>query len=331
MKNTGKLTDREWEELASILSEEKGKQSETYNQFTAQDSYDTEKHWKNLNKMSSEKEINVDNAWNKVHARMEESGAPTEARSGRSIFMRSTFMKIAAVSLIFLSLGSVVVYLNRTGTLNKKIVAATGNEQKNLRVLLPDGSNIYLNRNTSLTYRSNFGKQSRKVTLSGEAFFEIESDAVKPFTVDAGKARIKVLGTSFNIITKNIDSAVEVFVKTGQVMLSDSTGIQNLVLDPGYVGTMNSGLSAKNINTDPNYLSWKTGLLVYNGQTLNVVFKDLKRVYDMEIKADDPGILDIPWTIQIDNVTQDTIIRLICATFNLSYTKDGNVYHLAKK
>jgi transmembrane sensor len=331
MKNTERLTDREWEELASILSEEKSKQSETYSKFTAQDSYDTEKHWKNLKKMSSEKEINVDNAWNKVHARMEETSDLTESRSGRSRFMRSTFMKIAAVTLILLSLGSVVVYLNRTGTLSKKIVATTDNEQKNLRVVLPDGSNIYLNRNTSLTYRSNFGKQTRKVALSGEAFFEIESDAAKPFIVDAGKARIKVLGTSFNIITNNVDSAVEVFVKTGQVMLSDSSGIQNLVLDPGYVGTMDSRLSAKTINTDPNYMSWNTGLLLYNGQKLNVVFKGLKRVYDMEIIADDPDILDNPWTIQIDNETQDTIIRLICATFNLSYTKDGNVYHLVKK
>lgn len=331
MKNTEKLTDKEWEELASILSEEKSKQSETYIQFTAQDSYDTEKHWKNLKKMSSEKEINVDNAWSRVHARMEETSDLTKARPGRSRFMRNTFMKIAAATLILLSLGSVVVYLNRTGTLSKKIAATTGNEQKNLRVLLPDGSKIYLNRNTSLTYRTNFGKQTRKVVLSGEAFFEIESNAAKPFIVDAGKARIKVLGTSFNIITDNVDSAVEVFVKTGQVMLSDSSGIQNLVLDPGYVGTMNSRLSAKTINTDPNYMSWNTGLLVYNGQTLNVVFRDLRRVYDMEIKADDPGILDIPWTIQIDSVTQDTIIRIICATFNLSYTKDGNVYHLTKK
>ncbi|MBK7131282.1 MAG: hypothetical protein IPH69_00215 [Bacteroidales bacterium] len=51
----------------------------------------------------------------------------------------------------------------------------------------------------------------------------------------------------------------------------------------------------------------------------------------MDIVADDPSILDNPWNSPIDNATEDTIIQLICASFNLSYTKDGDVYHLAKK
>ncbi|MCJ7446592.1 MAG: FecR domain-containing protein [Bacteroidales bacterium] len=331
MKNTERLTDREWEELASILSEEKSKQSEIYSQFMAEDSYDTEKHWKNLKKMSSKKEINVDNAWNKVHARMEETSDIAETLAGRTIFMRSTFMKIAAVTLILLSLGSVIVYLNRTGNLSKKIVATTGNDQTNLKVILPDGSSVFLNRNTEMSYRASFVKSGRNVALKGEAFFEITSDVNNPFTVDAGTAKVKVLGTSFNVITNNPGSAVEVFVKTGQVMLSDSSGIQNLVLDPGYVGTIDSKLSRKTLNNNPNYMAWNTGLLVYNGQKLDVVFKDLKRAYDMEIIADDPDILNETWVSQFDNETQDTIIRLICLSFNLSYTKDGNVYHLTKK
>ncbi len=72
-------------------------------------------------------------------------------------------------------------------------------------------------------------------------------------------------------------------------------------------------------------------MLIYDGQTLDVVFRDLKRVYNMDIVADDPQILENPWTSPIDNQPQETIIRLICTSFNLSYTKDGNVYHLSKK
>jgi len=61
------------------------------------------------------------------------------------------------------------------------------------------------------------------------------------------------------------------------------------------------------------------------------VFKDLKRVYNMDIIADDPSILEYLWSSPIDNETEETIIRIICTSFNLSYTKDGNVYHLSKK
>jgi ferric-dicitrate binding protein FerR (iron transport regulator) len=245
--------------------------------------------------------------------------------------MRSPFMKIAAAALILICLGAAAVYLIKTDSFSKNIVAVTGNDQTNLKVILPDGSNVFLNRNTKMSYRANFGKTGRKVDLTGEAFFEITSDVNNPFIVDAGKARVKVLGTSFNVITNNVESAVEVYVQSGKVMLSDNSGTQNLVLDAGYIGTVDSKLSNKTLNNNPNYMAWNTGLLVYDGQTLDVVFRDLKKLYNMEIVADDPKILNQPWTISIDNQSQDTIIRLICASFILSYTKDGNVYHLAKK
>ena len=117
-----------------------------------------------------------------------------------------------------------------------KPLLQTSENQKNLQVTLPDGSNIYLNRNTILSYQKNFGRDDRNVTLSGEAFFDIAPDTEKPFIVDAGKASVKVVGTSFNVITNNHDSAVEVFVKTGKVMLSGDTGNRNLEIEPGIYG-----------------------------------------------------------------------------------------------
>jgi ferric-dicitrate binding protein FerR (iron transport regulator) len=116
-------------------------------------------------------------------------------------------------------------------------------------------------------------------------------------------------------------------------MVSDNEGTKNLILDPGYIGTMDSKLSEKSVNNDPNYMSWNTGVLLYDGQTLEVVFRDLKKVYNMDIVVDDPKILENTWTTNgpVDNESQETIIRLICGTFNLSYTKVGNVYHLAEK
>jgi uncharacterized Fe-S cluster protein YjdI len=115
------------------------------------------------------------------------------------------------------------------------------------------------------------------------------------------------------------------------VILSDNTGSQSMFLDPEYVGTMNLNTSGKEINNNPNRISWRTDHLVYNGQKLDIVFNDLKKVHNMDIVADDPDILDNTWTAPIDNQSQDTIIRLICISFNLSYTKEGTVYHLAKK
>jgi transmembrane sensor len=327
--DTGKFTDRDWEELASALSGEKGKQSELLNKFMTEDEYYTGELWKKLRDMNDNSEINVNEAWDKVNARLNESAEMKKKTPGRIIFIRSRFMRIAAAIIILISLGVVSVYV---GMHNKTVIVATSDDQKNLEVNLPDGSSVSLNRNTQLTYRADFGKSKRNVTLSGEAFFEITPDTEKPFVVNAGKASVKVVGTSFNIITNNTDSAVEVYVEAGKVMLSDISGTRNMMLDPGYIGTMDTEISGKKLNENPNYMSWKTGVLVYNGQTLDIVFRDLKRVYNMNIVADDPEIMELPWVSPpIDNQPQETIILLICRSFTLSYSKDGNVYHLSKK
>jgi len=233
--------------------------------------------------------------------------------------------------LLLLGIGSGILFISDKGLISGKTTVATTDNQKNLQVTLPDGSNIFLNRNTKLSYRKDFSRHGRTVTLSGEAFFEIARDENNPFTVDAGKAIVKVLGTSFNVITSNSDSAVEVFVKSGQVEVTDNEEGSNLILDPGFIGRVYSERSEKSVNTDPNYMAWNTGLLVYDGQTLDIVFRDLKRVYNMDIVADDPEILSNTWTSPIDNQSQETIIRMICASFILSYTKDGNIYHLSGK
>jgi len=331
MKNIEKYTDKEWEELSSLLSEEKSGNKDLLSRFMAEDRYNTIKYWKEIKEMNSDKEIDVDKAWNKLHSRLSENGLIKEAPVVRRSFVRTAYFRIAAAVLLLFGIGSVLLFMNDKGVLSRKTVVATTDNQKNLQVTLPDGSNIFLNRNTRLSYRENFGRHGRNVTLSGEAFFEIARDENIPFIVDAGNASVKVLGTSFNIITYNQDSAVEVFVKTGQVMVSGNENNNNLILEPGYIGTISPDRSEKSVNNNLNYMSWNTGLLVYDGQTLDVVFRDLKRVYNMDIVADDPDIITNTWTSPIDNQTQETIIRLICASFNLSYTKEGSVYHLAKK
>jgi ferric-dicitrate binding protein FerR (iron transport regulator) len=212
---------------------------------------------------------------------------------------------------------------------NPRIVVSTEMNQKNLQVTLPDGSIVYLNRNTSIAYSKNPGKGERKVTLTGEAFFDITPDQENPFVVDAGKANVTVKGTSFNVISSNSGEAVEVYVQTGKVILSDNSGNKSIELDPGFIGTMKNNISLKVLNDDPNYLAWNTGKLVYDGQTLETVFNDLKKVYNMDIIADDPGILLKTWTSPIDNQPQETIIRLICTSFNLNFTKVDNTYHLS--
>jgi ferric-dicitrate binding protein FerR (iron transport regulator) len=331
MKNIDKYTDKDWEKLAAIFSGEETEHSDELGSFRTNDDFSTEKQWRNLGEMSNKNDINVDKAWNDTYSRLKENGLLTKTVRFDDRQRIRTYVRIAAMVLVVVGIGSALFYLGSTGTFRKQIVIASNNDQRNIVVSLPDGSKAYLNRNSQLSYPPKPGTGQRNVTLKGEAFFEITPDASRPFVIDAGKAQVKVVGTSFNVITNNVNNEVEVFVKTGKVMLSDNSGSRNIVLESGYIGTLDSKMAGKVLNGNPNYLSWNTDLLDYKGQSLDKVFADLKRVYNIDIVVDNPEILSKNLTGTFDKEPQDTLINVICATFNLRYTKEGYYYHLSKK
>jgi ferric-dicitrate binding protein FerR (iron transport regulator) len=330
MNNREKYTDKDWKRLASLLSDETNGPSDEIGKFREEDHYGTDKQWNEMGKMGNNTKVNVDQAWNKIFSRIRDNGLLSKTVTIESRFRKRMIMRIAAAALIIIGLGITMLYLNKNVSGNK-ISIATGSQERNIEVSLPDGSKVYLNRNSELTYDKDMGQSKRNVSLKGEAFFDIIHDPSRPFIIDAGKASIKVLGTSFSVLTNNTENAVEVFVKTGTVLLTDNSGKQNLELEPGFIGTMDSNRSIRVANNDPNYLSWNTDLLVYEGKTLDAVFKDLKKVFNIDAVADDPSILRESIAATFDNQPQDTIIRIICTTFNLSYSKDGSVYHLSRK
>jgi len=331
MKNKNKHSNRDWKELAAKFSDEKRELSGESGNFSAEDQLNTEKIWREIGNMNDYKEINVDNAWGNLYSRLRENGLVEKTvwmdEKSRPRFL----LRIAATLLIIIGLGATFIYLHNSGYLTKDVVISSNADQRNIEINLPDGSKAWLNRNSRLSYDPIAGKKTRNVNLRGEAFFEIVRDTSKPFIIDAGKAKVTVLGTSFDVISSNSNDEVEVFVKTGKVLVSDASGKRNMVLEPGYIGTIDSGNSTKTLNEDKNYLSWNTDLLVYDGQKLGVVFSDLKKVHNINVIADDPEILNETIAITFDNLPQDTIIRLICTTFNLNYRKDGQYYHLSKK
>ena len=110
-------------------------------------------------------------------------------------------------------------------------------KKKGKAVTLPDGSTVYMNAGARLSYSKQFGRKNREVQLTGEAFFDVTPDKKRPFSISAGNAVIRVLGTSFNVNSSNKENQVEVYVSTGIVELSESGNQNNRVLiHPGNIG-----------------------------------------------------------------------------------------------
>jgi transmembrane sensor len=331
MNNTEKYSDKDWEKLASQFSGETNEIPGESERLLNDDPFNTEKKWIEMAKTGKNIRIDVDKAWNNIYSKLDENGLLAKTIRIESRFSNRILMRIAAAALVIIGVGATMLYLNRTSATSGEIIVAANTDQRNLEVSLPDGSKVFLNRNSEISYNKNLGQTTRNLTLKGEAFFEIKRDPSMPFIIDAGNASVKVLGTSFSVLTNNAGNAVEVFVKTGSVMVSDNSGRQNLILEPGFIGTMNSNSSSKVVNEDQNYLSWNTELLVFEKKPLSVVFNDLKKVFGIDIVTSDPDILNLPLTATFEKEPQDTIIHVICSTFTGVYKKEGSVYRLSKK
>jgi len=313
------MTDREWAAAAAWLSGE-GNQGEEAARILISEEGDIMKKWNDL-KQADKEDIDVDNAWEKLNRRIEAESPAITLR--RPSFMQN-FVRIAAMVVIVAGLG----WLFFEVAAPKQITVASAADQKNVEAMLPDGSMVYLNRNSTLKYPKHFNNSNRKVSLEGEAFFDIARDESRPFILDAGQATVRVLGTSFNVITDNGNDEVEVFVSSGSVMVTSADGSRSETLEPDYVGRISDREASQARNTNVNYMSWHTNMLVFDGERLENVFTDLKRTFDIDIIAAEPAINDYRLTSPFEDQPHDTIIKVICTTFNLRSAKEEGIYRL---
>lgn len=141
------------------------------------------------------------------------------------------------------------------------------------QLLLPDGSKVWLNAESSITYPIAFSDTERRVQIAGEVYFEVAKDKIKPFRVSANDAEIEVLGTQFNIKAYPGDGP------TKTSLLEGSVKINKQILKPGQA-FMNGSIVRTNIEQD---VAWKNGIFNFDNQDLTQVMLQLARWYDLEV------------------------------------------------
>jgi len=165
------------------------------------------------------------------------------------------------------------------------------------RITLADGSKVDLNAETRLIVR--FARRERHVELGdGQAIFDIAHDETRPFTVEASGRAVRVLGTQFDVRNRNGD--VTVSVARGRVQVrpvaSSKTG-QAFVLRPGQrLAIGRTGVAELSAIDPQEALSWRSGRLVYRGETLAEVVADLNREFVEQIEVTDPALARTPVT-----------------------------------
>ncbi|RZK78521.1 MAG: FecR family protein, partial [Pedobacter sp.] len=175
-----------------------------------------------------------------------------------------------------------------TGQANAKIVYNTLRTPKGgqYQVVLTDGTRVWLNAASSITFPTVFSGSERIVEASGEAYFEVAKNPKKPFKVISKGHVITVLGTHFNLYAYAEDPYVKTTLLEGSVQVS--AHYESVIIKPGQQSTYdvnNQKLSTRTINAE-GAIAWKEGYFEFNNEDLPTIMKKLSRWYDIDVQYD---------------------------------------------
>jgi hypothetical protein len=151
-------------------------------------------------------------------------------------------------------------------------------------VLLPDGTLVFLNAQSSLNFPTNFtGAKERKVSLTGEGYFEVAKNKQQPFIVASNQQQVKVLGTTFNINAYADEPYTATTLLEGSVNIINTNNQRNATLVPGQQATLSTNqLEVKSVETD-DVVAWKNGYFMFNNETLSAILNRVSKWYDVEV------------------------------------------------
>lgn len=193
-----------------------------------------------------------------------------------------SFMKVAAIFVLGFALHFFLNWQKTTHhELHHQIHVPTG---QHVEIMLADGSKVWLNSGSTLTFPSKFNGKKRMVELDGEGFFEVKSDKEHPFIVSTSKYQVKAVGTSFNIYDYQDSPQFEAALLNGKVEVTTNAKKSSVViLTPNQRAALCQGvLKVKPIENANNYL-WRKGILYFNEPLLEV-FDKLQEYYDIEFQ-----------------------------------------------
>lgn len=305
--------------------------------------------WQNMLYLNPEV-INQEKAFDKFSA----ATIPQESKYKQLWY----WSKVAAVIILF---GILSVLLIKHYSQNIQSIREVATNKGGIKkIILTDGTLVWLNAGSKLNYNTDFGKKNRTIYLEGEAFFEIApGKKTIPFIVNTKNYTIRDIGTKFNLKAYPNDTFFETTVVKGEVSVegnieSNTREMSRIYVKPQqllriyyhphkekYAYKPDDTQDLKNLDEIQilqidsaklaNYDGWKENLLVFDGNTLDEISKVLERRYNVKIIMDDASLQNIRYSGSFKNVaTIDKVLNLIKGNTAINYTITGNTINITK-
>jgi transmembrane sensor len=234
-------------------------------------------------------------------------------------------LQYAAITLFILGIGGLSGYflsINKLEVADMGVQKYTATKGSVSTIEFADGTKVWLNSGSELSYREDHKNKQRLAELHGEAFFEVKHRADFPLMIKANDIVVRDLGTTFNIKAYAEDKSVETALIEGKADILSEKGNSLVALHPGenaIYNTENRKIEIKPIAN--NVLSaWRDGKFVIRDQRLEDIFKELSRWYDVEFRFENQALRDYRYTGNIKkSTTAQHVMKMLVTTANFNY------------
>jgi transmembrane sensor len=206
------------------------------------------------------------------------------------------------------------------------------------KITLPDGSVVWMNSASSISFPYIFSDTLREVNFQGEGYFDIQTNPDRPMIVTTEKGmRIKVMGTTFHVSSYTDDDKEEITLFSGKVNLSNkSSKIEQMELKPYQTVQLSYGKKLINVTQTTEVdtikkVSWKDGDLIYDQTPMKDVIKSLERWHGVEIKVLDNDVYNYYFTANFHSESIIQILELLEFTSPIKYEIEDKIIYLSKR
>lgn len=249
---------------------------------------------------------------------------PSFARR-KQIRLLKDFLKVAAIFIV--AFGCAYFFISKQGSsIEPEIAMQTVYvpEGQRAEVMLADGTKVWLNAKTSLTFPNQFTGGERCVELDGEAYFEVKKDTYKHFIVSSEDYQVKVLGTEFDMKAYRQNGYFETALLKGSVEVISNSTHENVILTPNTYVYAKEGKLIRATLKDTDQFLWKEGIIAFEGESVRSIFSKLELYYDVKIDVQNTRILDFPYTGKFrtkDGV--EHVLKVLQLRHKFMYSKDN--------
>lgn len=279
----------------------------------------------NVNAGEENTQVNAEAGSTDVNAipgiRREISGSP-EKKERKPFRSKALKYCIAAAAAAALFLTGAATSELLTGKRQETVLMASSENISSYT--LPDGSKVWLNKNSWLTYNQRFGKRTRQVALKGEGYFEVNRDERRPFIVKMqNDLDIKVLGTTFNACNYPSLNKAEVILRSGSVQVSDNGRNEHVILKPNQKFTWNEGTAEISSVNAMNCCRWFEHRLVFDNVKLKDILENLSHKYQTEISLNVGNLADKHMSMTIRDESVEDILDILTTLLPIRWRYQG--------